>query len=492
MTGRSRFALSTSSRPETIRRYRLSNCAAMLEATFIGHQGWLLSSSRTRILIDPLLTDGFGHGGLAGQVFPRRRLDLKALGEIDAVVVTHEHDDHFDIPSLLLLDRRLPVLISCRSSVAMREVLAELGFQVKLLRPDTSTAVGDLSYRTFVADHRSSPLADEWDVFPFVVTDAAGQGAFASSVDVPMPETMVAALGSTPGWPGVLCLANNTTDTRFVQRGTERLEPSDDTDALASVLRRRWQALARRSGAPRFTAITGGGWSHPADQAWIDHVAFSVDSKTLAHELERSCAASVAAVQPGDVIRLGATEVEFDQARFVAADPGSSRPRPRTVVAPTDFSPACGRTRLVAPQDGRLEAGLRDLARFWFGGPLFAAVHSMSGATSIGFVLRDEVGSMTYAYAPETTGFRRVDAADPFASFDSGFECWATDLVALFDGAIGPSALCYTGRLRCWNHHPDRLRVSPHELWRFAHPLHRPDAARRLYRRLAAVASLER
>lgn len=34
----------------------------MFEATFLGHQGWLLRTASTHVLVDPLLTEGFGCG----------------------------------------------------------------------------------------------------------------------------------------------------------------------------------------------------------------------------------------------------------------------------------------------------------------------------------------------------------------------------------------------------------------------------------------------
>ena len=140
----------------------------MLRATFLGHQGWSLSTQDAHVLVDPLLTDGFGHGGLAGRVFPPRSFDLERMPKVDAVWLTHEHDDHFDLPSLARLERSIPVHISGRSSVAMRAVLQEMGFMVHAVEPDTVSEFGDLKLRTFVADHRNTPMSDEWDVLPFL------------------------------------------------------------------------------------------------------------------------------------------------------------------------------------------------------------------------------------------------------------------------------------------------------------------------------------
>ena len=127
------------------------------------------------------------------------------------------------------------------------------------------------------------------------------------------------------------------------------------------------------------------------------------------------------------------------------------------------------------------------MARLLFARPAFVAAHSVSMRHPIGLQLHDEGGDLVYAWTPPTAGFEAVEVDDARSAFASGLRMWATDLLALFDGDLGPSAVCYTGRLRAWNHQPDRLRVGPQLLWTFAHPLHRPDVARRLYDQIVAA-----
>lgn len=455
----------------------------MLRAVFLGHQGWLLSSESTRLLIDPLLTDGFGHGGMAGSVFPGRTIDLGQLGPIDAVFLTHEHDDHFDIASLLRVDRDIPIFISARSSVALGGFLVAHGFAVRRVEPDSVTRIGDLRLRTFVADHDRAPEADEWDVLPFVVSDGAGQGVFASSVDVPMPAPMVEALAEMPGWPGILCLANNTTDTRFARPGPELLPRSDDTEALVGVLGRRLGLLARQVGRPQFTAITGGGWKHPPELAWVDAVAFSINPGRLARALSETSGGRVEAMLPGQGITLRASGMEDVTDPAIAWKGSVERPVQESVEVPQALVPA------MVPADTldatRLDAELRPFARFLYARRIFGQVHSLSSADTLAFVVHTESAPWVFAYRPAAGGFERITVTDPVSRFVSGFECWAADLLGLFEGRIAASALCYSGRLRCWNRTPERLRVSPQLLWLFAHPLHRPDVARVLYEHVA-------
>ena len=176
----------------------------MFKATFLGHQGWLFRTSTTTVLLDPLLTERFGHGGALGRMFPPRQLDVAAFPPVDAVILTHEHDDHFDVPSLHRLSRSIPVHLSVRSSSSAHALLQRMGFTVRPLLPDHELAIGDLRYRTFVAEGIGAAGSDEWDVFPFVLRDSQGHGSFVSSIDVGLPERMLEQLPALAPRPAEL------------------------------------------------------------------------------------------------------------------------------------------------------------------------------------------------------------------------------------------------------------------------------------------------
>ncbi|HET9991974.1 MAG TPA: hypothetical protein VFQ65_25770, partial [Kofleriaceae bacterium] len=100
-------------------------------------------------------------------------------------------------------------------------------------------------------------------------------------------------------------------------------------------------------------------------------------------------------------------------------------------------------------------------------------------------VVRDGDQRRAFEYRPTECRFVATDRPD--AAFLAGIEVWASDLVAVLDGTLGPIALTF-GRARLWNALPQRFsfEIFP-ELHRLSHPLRRPAAYAKTYERLAAA-----
>ena len=65
--------------------------------TWIGHASWLIQLDGVSLLIDPIFSDNIGPG-IERHVAPG--LAVNQLPTIDAQLVTHNHRDHLDLPSL--------------------------------------------------------------------------------------------------------------------------------------------------------------------------------------------------------------------------------------------------------------------------------------------------------------------------------------------------------------------------------------------------------
>ena len=81
--------------------------------TWLGHSSFLLQGCGRNLLIDPVFSDH-----CAPLPFPSlKRLvptpcRLEDLPRIDAVLLTHSHYDHLDLPTLLILGKQMPLVIA--------------------------------------------------------------------------------------------------------------------------------------------------------------------------------------------------------------------------------------------------------------------------------------------------------------------------------------------------------------------------------------------
>jgi L-ascorbate metabolism protein UlaG (beta-lactamase superfamily) len=102
---------------------------------FLGHATVLIDLGYVRVLTDPLLRHR-----ISGLVWrhPRPRTELDHA--VDAVLISHMHLDHLDLPSLRQLGRDVPLLVPPRAG----GFLARRGFKnVHELRPGQSVAVSE-------------------------------------------------------------------------------------------------------------------------------------------------------------------------------------------------------------------------------------------------------------------------------------------------------------------------------------------------------------
>lgn len=466
----------------------------MFEATFLGHQGWLFASGEARLLVDPLLTEGFCDTGRVGRVFPPRQFDFAQFPPIDGVFFSHEHDDHFAIATLERLERRIPVFLSSRSSRAARAILGEMGFDVTLLEPGGGVSVGSLALYGFSPDHLASDNMDEWDVLPYLIFDRAGHGSFFSHVDVePSSRVEQAARGLIPR-PGLVCWANNAGNWSFMQGGVAS-EPPDSARVTELVLRH-YRAVCKDWGAPQALLCSGGGMSFDGAREWLNRNVFTADSNEICASLAaRVPEGTFSAPMPGQTFRMesGRLVSANGAADFLRAAPPSEWPARRfvgDVKLMQRYEPACGRSDFDEADFDELRRELDDFAAFLYGTRTFRALYSCDraelGARRASFalvLLADESArAYVYEYQPESCRFVAVKSLRPARDYAAGMECWATDFLALCRGELGPHAIAF-GRGRVWTS-LGRLEASFRDLCLYFHPLRRPSQFLGLYRRL--------
>ncbi len=76
----------------------------LVYVTWYGHSAFLLEMEGRRILLDPMLGPVAGPlPFLSGRFEYQEALDLESFRDIDAVILSHDHYDHLDYPSILHL-----------------------------------------------------------------------------------------------------------------------------------------------------------------------------------------------------------------------------------------------------------------------------------------------------------------------------------------------------------------------------------------------------
>lgn len=73
----------------------------MIRATCLGHAALLIETDRARVLMDPILGAAVSGGG--NVIDPPRELNLASLTNLDLVVISHQHSDHFNLADLAMI-----------------------------------------------------------------------------------------------------------------------------------------------------------------------------------------------------------------------------------------------------------------------------------------------------------------------------------------------------------------------------------------------------
>lgn len=472
----------------------------MFQVTCLGHHCWLLSTGTTSILVDPLLGDRFGFtDSVELRVYPPRVFDFSEFPPVEAVFITHEHEGHVDIPSLHRLDRRTPVHLSARSSVATRKLVSEMGFPLRLAHPGVAIDVGDLHLLPMTADQVRHGVIEEWDVLPYLVWDRAQHGSFFSNVDMRANPEMWRLASRTIARPGLWCHTTNASVVDFAFCWD--MPPARSLDAYVRKVMDDHGRLTEEWDAPAACMVVGGGWSFGGDQAWINRNHFPFENEQAAAILSALLPGDrVLAPQPGTRISMrdGAICGVEDTTRFVRAAPRSDWPS-RTYVGDVDFldayTPATGRTALAESDVPALERELARFARHLYASDTFRRLYSLTAADLGGkkptFALllkADESdGAFVMEYEPQSCSFVSVDCNDPIGTYLAVYECWATDLLAHLRAEISPNAIGF-GRHREWNANPEAFRFSLEDrLFEYMHQLRHPKRFLALYRRVLAA-----
>ncbi|HMH91574.1 MAG TPA: MBL fold metallo-hydrolase [Streptosporangiaceae bacterium] len=133
----------------------MPNVPAALELTFLGHQTWHISDGIDAVLLDPILKPAFGAGAVEFTIWPPRIIDTAAMPAPAAVILSHEHLDHFHLPSLQLLDRAVPIYTGVTVPAVVTDAIEALGFEVHRVDHTQPIEIGDLQITLYPAGART-------------------------------------------------------------------------------------------------------------------------------------------------------------------------------------------------------------------------------------------------------------------------------------------------------------------------------------------------
>jgi len=151
---------------------------AMSRVTYVGHATVLIEVNGVRILTDPVLRTRLAH-------LRRRASPLLAQWQekLDAVLISHLHYDHLDLPSLRKLGQATRLIVPVGAAALLRQH----GFtHVEELRAGERTSVNGVPVVATRAVHNGArgPLGPTADCLGYIVGAGAHRTYFAGDTDL--------------------------------------------------------------------------------------------------------------------------------------------------------------------------------------------------------------------------------------------------------------------------------------------------------------------
>ncbi len=289
--------------------------------TLIGHASLLVETAGGTVLTDPVFFDPFEGGAVTS--CPEREVDSGKLPEVDYLIVTHRHADHFDIPSLARVPRTCQVL--CPRDPLILYTLDRLGFTgVTLVDPMRPLPAFDLQ---LFPTRSEEPTVRE---FGLVIADSSG--TVWNQVDTVLS---LATIQETVARFGPI----DAHIARYASQNFDFFEGRAAGFPYEEHQRNLETVLAVR---PRVVVPGSAGFKFPAPHAWLNRYLFPVSPERFAADLARlEPAIRPLLLKPGDVIEIESGEIRHSPGaspfcRTVRDDPEAIRFDPTARVPPLE------------------------------------------------------------------------------------------------------------------------------------------------------------
>ncbi|MEV0326940.1 MBL fold metallo-hydrolase [Micromonospora echinospora] len=179
---------------------------------FLGHNGFALGVEDSPVLVDPILYRRYGEEYTSSpvEIYPPRLIDIDRMPQPAAVILSHEHSDHFHLPSLNKLDKSTPIIVGPTMIDTVVECIESLGLTVTRLPFGEPTRFGSVIVTLFPP----GPDTVLWEsrVSQVYVLDASepDRGGVFLGIDASTSTEFIDAVssGALPA-PRVVAMSNN-------------------------------------------------------------------------------------------------------------------------------------------------------------------------------------------------------------------------------------------------------------------------------------------
>jgi UDP-MurNAc hydroxylase len=270
-----------------------------MRATLIGHACWLFETAAGCFLTDPVLFDPFEEGTVTS--CPRRAVRLEQLPALQGIIISHRHLDHFDLPSLAVLDRRVPVF--CPDDPFLLYGLQRLGFRdIRRLAPFVAQQIGGLRLLPTPSLNR--------DVLEYGLVVQDETGAIVNQVDTFLAADTIEHLHREVG----------QLDVHLAMYASQHFDLFESKRANTAMLHGINLHTASRLAAGCVVPAAAG-FRFTDDLAWLNRHVFPISQARFVQDLRQvSPILRIVEVNPGDtlVVMQGQVDVHRQAAAYVA------------------------------------------------------------------------------------------------------------------------------------------------------------------------------
>lgn len=256
-----------------------------MELHMIGHASLFIRTQNLAILMDPIFWDPHQEGLF--DVFPKREVLLAKIPDVNLIVISHKHLDHFDIRSLAYLPKSVPVIIP--KDTLLESYLKDLGFtKIRSVSDFSEITIGATKLLTTRSEN---PVPE----FGMVFSDESG--TLWNQVDsVVSAKTVRAVLSRFP-----------TLD--LVLAGWQpMLENNYQSNLPLTFPYERYSQILYNIGLTGTKALVPGAnaFCYTRSSSWMNHIVFPVSRERFASDAQTALGSEskVFVMDPGDMVHI--------------------------------------------------------------------------------------------------------------------------------------------------------------------------------------------